>query len=397
MFHIASPDHARAFARFGVEDGPRYRGVFGHMPFGVDRLTDRPVSYVTFLRHPVERALSAYAHNLRYPHEPGAQEIRAMGLAWTMQPSNFVCLFLSNYDLLQQPSPKGRFWWLDSPPDFVSRAHLEQAKANLEQCAFIGLTEHFESDVRELANLPGFDIRVPEVMPTKKTGPNRIRQSELIEEEVQAILAANRLDMELYEYALELRRRWGGPIRTDRLHVAGPSVVAAGLQHASEPRPLVKPRAQELSWTEADLQWRTLPDHQLSGPLPETFTTPSNSFDYAAATGLLKAAHCFVRLRVKVTAGSVGIFLAPPDGIEHLSEETVLTPLDGAVFVHFRMTPAKAPAILVVRSHEVQGASGSIEISAAHYAACDAQAADELEAADAPADVEDEENEARTG
>jgi hypothetical protein len=213
VFNIRSPDQARAFLDLPEEERARHMGVFGHMPFGMHRYVDRPVTYITFLRHPVERVLSAYAHNLRHPEEPGADVIRQMGLAWTARPANFMCRFLAEYDPLEQPDEAGAYWLDRSPPDYVPVEYLAQAKANLDKCAFIGLQEHYEEDVRALSLLPGHALHIPPAIPRLKTGDGRIQQSDLTAEQLEAIAAANHLDIELYDYAVKLRRQWGGPLR----------------------------------------------------------------------------------------------------------------------------------------------------------------------------------------
>lgn len=213
MFNIRSPEQAKAFLALPQAERARHMGLFGHMPFGMDRYVDRPVTYITFLRHPVERVLSAYAHNLRHPEEPGAAEIAKLGLAWTARPANFMCRFLAEYDPLEQPDENGSYWLDRSPPDYVPVEYLEQAKANLDKCAFIGLQEHYEEDVRALSRLPGHALFVPPAIPRVKTGDGRIQQSDLTAEQLDAIRAANHLDIALYDYALKLREQWGGPLR----------------------------------------------------------------------------------------------------------------------------------------------------------------------------------------
>src|SRR5690606_40764266 len=62
---------------------------------------------------------------------------------------------------LQDPNAEGGYWMSRSPPAFVPRDYLEQAKANLDRCEFIGLTEFYDEDVRALSDLEGHRIYVP--------------------------------------------------------------------------------------------------------------------------------------------------------------------------------------------------------------------------------------------
>src|SRR5262249_44432468 len=43
------------------------RAVVGHFAFGLHTLIDRPTTYATLLRHPLERIVSLYCHLKRWP------------------------------------------------------------------------------------------------------------------------------------------------------------------------------------------------------------------------------------------------------------------------------------------------------------------------------------------
>lgn len=372
MFNIRHPDQLQAFLKLPAAEQERHTGVFGHMPFGIHRHIRREVTYITFLRDPVERVLSAYSHNLRHPDEPGADIIRRRGIAWTAQPADFMCRFLADYDLLQAPNEHGEYWMSRSPPAFVPRDYLEQAKDNLEKCEFIGLTESYDDDVRALRDLQGHHIHVPPVVPRAKVGTNRIRQSDLTPAQVQAIRAANRLDLELYEYALKLRDRWGGPLRRSRITgsrppaesprrhptgAASPAAATGVVQPAAAP---ADPPPRRAKWVASEFEWQTLPDQKPAGPLPQAFKVDGPVYMYAAATGLLPAEPHILRIQAQVLSGTVGILATTPDGKTILTPERILTAGPGDVRCHLQVTPEMAPAILIVRNQDPEGAPGSI-------------------------------------
>lgn len=344
--------------------------IYGHMPYGLDRHIDQSVTYITFLRHPVERVLSAYDHNLRYPDEPGADVVRQMGLAWTTRPSNFMCRFLADYEFTQTPDAQGGYWAMHNPPDFVPASYLEQAKANLRRSSFIGLTETFAEDVQALSRLPGFKIAVPQTLPREKASKGRISGSDLTSVQWQGIAAANLLDMELYEYALELRAAWGGPIRPD----SGAAETLDALASRGAERPSVRvrdlggPAAPLIDWTPFEPGWVSLPGHLTCGPQPVRLSTPPTGFEYGAATGLLPAADVVLRLDLEVHANEVGIFVTGPDGVSHLSEERRVQAQHGPVSVYFRLSQKLAPALLVVRNPYDGIGAAVLSVSGAEYA-----------------------------
>jgi hypothetical protein len=213
FFHIGNPDHVRAFLALPEAQQKRYYGAQGHMPMGLHAHITRPVTYLTFLRNPVERVLSSYAMALRYAHHPGHAEMRDLGIAWAAPAEgNAMVARLSDHDLFQAPIEEdgGRFW-VHVP---VTREHLEQAKANLAKCAFIGLHEHFEQDIRALRTLPSHRIFVPAVLPHSQKGANRKTQADFTKAEIDLIREHSALDQELYDYAVQLRAEAGGPVRT---------------------------------------------------------------------------------------------------------------------------------------------------------------------------------------
>jgi hypothetical protein len=225
---INSPGTAREFLAMPREEQLDHYAVIGHMPFGIHYYADRPVNYAVFLRHPVERALSTYEHNMRNPDEPGAEIYRQMGLsAWARRPSNFMCRFLAYHEFLDEPDAHGAFWQNKGAPDFAPRTYLDQAMEHLEKCAFVGLQETFEADMRALAFLPGQPLPVASV-PRLNTSRGGLKREDLHPELVEAMIAANNLDLELYQFALQLRRERGGPLRDKKANEeAQPALIGA--------------------------------------------------------------------------------------------------------------------------------------------------------------------------
>jgi Sulfotransferase family len=173
----------------------------GHIPYGFFRKHLPPdTRYMTFLREPVDRVLSHYYRHIhrKDPRRAGGRKELAsgspkansleeaivdMGLP---QLSNLSTRFLCGH-----PSPMGEL-----PP-----SALDDAKENLRAFAFIGIQERFEESLVLLQRMLGLgrvpyrDRHVSSDRPTVDEMPGHER--ELVEE-------YNRLDAELYEFALPL-------------------------------------------------------------------------------------------------------------------------------------------------------------------------------------------------
>lgn len=300
VFNIRHPLQAKKFLSLPEHEQSNYYGVFGHMPAGICRHVNRPVIYMTFLRDPVERILSAYAHNLRHPEEPGADVACAEGISWTGHLSNIAVSCLANHDLLQEPDESGAYWATEWP---MTDAQLEQAKRNLERCAFVGLHEHYEHDVRLLPELVGHRILVPSNLPREKVGHNRVRRDELSPEQIEAIRAGNRLDIALYEHALRLRDRWGGPLN-----------------------PAYRRRE---NWQTLAAKWwahQTPESSEHDVRLPARFRTPPEAWHYGAVSEILPLKQpTTLRIVAELNAGAVGFCLLDQQASAVISEQRSLS------------------------------------------------------------------------
>jgi len=169
----------------------RLRLVAGHMPFGLEPLFgDRPVHYLTFVRDPVERALSVYFYCRAAADNP------AHPLARSLSPGEFaeagyggardgMTRYLSN-----------AVWGVRYPSE---EAMLAAAEAALARCMFIGLYERLDDDIRALRAL----LRLAEApLPRVNECP---RDPPVTEDDRNRVAAANRLDAALYRRAMALR------------------------------------------------------------------------------------------------------------------------------------------------------------------------------------------------
>lgn len=176
----------------------------GHTPYGILReVLPLRTRYVTFLRDPVDRVLSHYYRHIhrqqsdragRAKTRPGAR-MRAESLELALvemrlpQIRNLATRFLCTH---QSPSE-------DLPP-----AALEEAKANLGTFAFAGIQERFDESAALMQRTLGMGL-VPYLSRHVSSGPAAAR--EVSSEDRSLIEEHNRLDLELYAFAVELFER----------------------------------------------------------------------------------------------------------------------------------------------------------------------------------------------
>ena len=181
VLNIRHPDQARTFLDLPEEDRANCYGVFGHTPFGMHRHVERPVTYITFLRDPVDWALSAIRTTISCVRRTIPPRTRSESLASPGPRDPRICKLprCRIHDFVQRPDAQGRFWWNSASPGRSRREALEQAKANLDRCDFIDFTEHYDGDLQALRHLRGHRIEVRNVAPHEQVGRNRLSQSDL--------------------------------------------------------------------------------------------------------------------------------------------------------------------------------------------------------------------------
>lgn len=179
--------------------------VHGHAPYGYHVVAGRPVEYATFLREPVDRAVSYYyfIKDLvrvdlfeRHPLRDYADSVTISQFFRNPKHSNIQCRFLAGaayhkaYPLLHRSA-------------HFRRSMLHAAIRNLDRCRVFGIQESFDESVRRFQE--AFDWSACE--PGTRLSRTRKRPTlGEIDELNPAILPSLRqshaLDIQLYQQAL---------------------------------------------------------------------------------------------------------------------------------------------------------------------------------------------------
>jgi hypothetical protein len=185
--YFRHPDQTRATIARARWTG-HWRGtqvVVGHVPYALfAKNLPSDTRYMTFLREPVDRVLSHYHRHIERK-SPAAMSLEE-ALKQRMPEMNN----LATRCLCDDPSPLG-----DLRPGAV-----EEAKANLRAFAFVGIQERFDESVVLLQRMLALDL-VPYF--NRHVSTDRPAIEDLSDEKRRLIRAYNRLDAELYDFALE--------------------------------------------------------------------------------------------------------------------------------------------------------------------------------------------------
>ena len=182
-----------------------YDLLVGHVHFELYRLLPERPLFVTMLRDPVERALSAYAQYWRSAADPSASrmDIRQFVAhpAWRNAISNIQVRMIGT----PLPLPLGHPDDIRQMPDFPFEPDAQAAIGRLRNYQFFGLVEDMERSMALLNQTFGWPtIELPRLNESEK----RIQRHELPPDVLADIIQLNQLDTALYEFAVvEFGRR----------------------------------------------------------------------------------------------------------------------------------------------------------------------------------------------
>jgi Sulfotransferase family len=174
----------------------RYRLIQGHLYFGLHRFVPGASTYMTFLRRPVERVLSFYYYARSTPDHYLYSQLVTERLDLKTLLARELTSELCNGQTRQLAGDE----WED-PQRVVTRAALDRAQANLTHFRVVGLLEKFDASLLLLRRAFGWHWPFYVKENVTKEKPDET----FLDPETRGLIEeANRLDLELYEYARKL-------------------------------------------------------------------------------------------------------------------------------------------------------------------------------------------------
>jgi len=165
----------------------------GHMPFGLHSLLPGPANYVTFLRDPVDRAISDYYFARRFkphPHHRAAHQLNLEEFFRQKHEHNWQSRILAGSDAQELF------------PSVCDAATLARAKENLaRRFIAVGLTERFDESLALLKVVLGWKVKRYRSF---RVASNRIAKKQVAPSTLELIKEWEKFDLALYAYAASL-------------------------------------------------------------------------------------------------------------------------------------------------------------------------------------------------
>lgn len=193
--------------------------IMGHVHYDAFKTLNKDCKIFTILRDPIDRTISAFEFMKSHP-ETWLGEL-AQGTISEFLENEFVAKSIGdvqtrllgveiNFQRLYAELKNNRI----TEEEYVSiineaghvtvgEAELERAKEHLANMLFFGFTETFSDDVATLFAKLGYPC--PEVRQSNRTPEKFKKRDKYSQTEIELIRSLNRYDVQLYEYAKQLR------------------------------------------------------------------------------------------------------------------------------------------------------------------------------------------------
>jgi hypothetical protein len=198
-FSIDSTDVEGSLRGLGALPHARRAGlqlVRGHGVFGVHELIRQPVTYITFMRDPVDRVLSAYHYVRTRPYHELHEQVSRRNLSFAEFVRSGLSLETDNWQTRVIAGD------LDTPFGRCTPDLLERAKRTIaEWFSVVGLLERFDESLVLCRRRLGW--RWPPVHGHRNAARSRRPVDDLAPAELEAALELNQLDCALYAWVEE--------------------------------------------------------------------------------------------------------------------------------------------------------------------------------------------------
>ena len=193
----ASIDHLRALSE---AERAEIRCLKGHVPFGVGQWLRSPVQYISMLREPVARAISDFNFAVSSPEHNLYREVNEKGMSLLQYVEMRAQSGLANmYTRLLSGCVNWENLALSAA---LSQNTLESAKENVRKCAAVGITERFDESLLLFKKKLGWSSCY--YVRENVTPSIRVTRNQVSSDVEKAIKEYYLLDIELYQYCLEI-------------------------------------------------------------------------------------------------------------------------------------------------------------------------------------------------
>jgi len=194
-YYLDHEPRLRRLQQLSDRDAERVRFIEAHGGYGMHEFINRPCTYITMLREPVDRTLSTYYFLKSNNSLPENMTIER----WMDEYRANRVWFADNAQIRYLAAEHGEI--IDVPPGQVTPDVLERAKQHIENhFTLVGLSEQFDASMVLLRRRLGWrSVAYGKSNVTR----NRRRKDELPESTLELIRERNSLDMALYNWAVE--------------------------------------------------------------------------------------------------------------------------------------------------------------------------------------------------
>jgi len=199
------------FSQWPLEKREKLKYIAGHVHFGIHKFIQNPTTYITMIRHPLERILSAISQATQTKQATGNSPWRYFQAGIKRIKLNeignknidTISFYLCNHATKMLSGA-----YQDNPIPYIkmTREHLERAKENIENhFSFVCCTEDLDNNWEKIAKKFDWHWHQDQEIRERHRHINHGIEQKILANEISLslrdqILEENQLDIELYDY-----------------------------------------------------------------------------------------------------------------------------------------------------------------------------------------------------